>query len=273
MDCIKCQNFKTFDRFYKKHSGKGYRPKCKDCCNHEIKERKERKEKGLPSLSELRNNKPLPNKKQCNECLKILNIEEFHKIGAIKNGKGRKAKCKNCCKKQLENWRNNNKNHETQYRKQPEIKKRMNENTKKFRKDNQKEKYISRLRSETCIIIKSIRDGKLKESRCKKIFGCSCKFITQWIESQFTPWMSWKNYGTYWNIDHIKPCSLFNYPEEFSLCSHWTNIIPIEIKKNSEKYNKYSKYIQLMQEIRVKVFMINCKKVKNVTMDNPQPSS
>lgn len=271
MNCIKCNVYKTFDRYYKKHNKEGYRPKCKDCCNLEIKERKERKNKGLPSLSELRNNKPLPNEKICSKCEKKQKIDNFHKIGAIKNGNGRKSVCKHCCKIQLDKWKINNKEKTKEYRQRPEINKKRNENTRKWRENNEKEMYISRMRSETYTIVNSIKNKKFKYSRCEKLFNCSIKFLKEWIEFQFDVYMNWENYGSYWSIDHVKPCCLFNFPEESFICSHWTNIRPVERLKNSIKNFNFDSKIQLMHNIIVKVF-IKGKKTKNETMDNPQPS-
>ena len=63
------------------------------------------------------------------------------------------------------------------------------------------------------------------------------------MEKQFDKAMSWDNYGSYWEIDHIKPKSLFNYvyPEdlEFQKCWALNNFQPLEKGANRRKYNKF----------------------------------
>ena len=55
--------------------------------------------------------------------------------------------------------------------------------------------------------------------------------------------MNWKNYGSYWHIDHIKPKTLFNYssPEdkEFIKCWSLSNLQPLEKITNIKKGNRY----------------------------------
>ena len=45
--------------------------------------------------------------------------------------------------------------------------------------------------------------------------------------------MNWENYGTYFHIDHIKPCSLFNIEDDNDrrLMNHWSNLSPLENMK------------------------------------------
>lgn len=43
------------------------------------------------------------------------------------------------------------------------------------------------------------------------ILGYTWKELRSHIESQFTSRMRWSNWGTYWEIDHIKPLSSFRY--------------------------------------------------------------
>jgi 5-methylcytosine-specific restriction endonuclease McrA len=52
--------------------------------------------------------------------------------------------------------------------------------------------------------------------------------------------MSWDNYGTYWHIDHIIPCSNFDFsdPIQQKECFNYTNLQPLEAKANIKKSNK-----------------------------------
>lgn len=52
----------------------------------------------------------------------------------------------------------------------------------------------------------------------------------------------WDNYGTYWNIDHIKPQSKLWYDsfecQNFLECWSLDNLRPLEVIKNMKKGNK-----------------------------------
>jgi hypothetical protein len=64
-----------------------------------------------------------------------------------------------------------------------------------------------------------------------------------YLESKFTPEMSWDNYGTYWSIDHIYPLSKFNLEckEEQLKAVHYTNLQPLPVIENIKKSNKITK--------------------------------
>ena len=70
--------------------------------------------------------------------------------------------------------------------------------------------------------------------------------------------MNWDNYGSYWELDHVKPCSLFNFTikNERLECLHWMNTRPLEKRKNLHKRNKYNTTIQHLHNIVIKSFTI-----------------
>ena len=53
--------------------------------------------------------------------------------------------------------------------------------------------------------------------------------------------MNWDNYGEYWEIDHIKPISLFDLTIEDNMykCFNYINTQPLEKIENKIKSNKY----------------------------------
>lgn len=61
------------------------------------------------------------------------------------------------------------------------------------------------------------------------------------LQSKFTGKMSWKNYGTYWEIDHIVPKSWFPNTEEGTRSS-WalTNLQPQLCSVNRAKGNRFA---------------------------------
>ena len=60
------------------------------------------------------------------------------------------------------------------------------------------------------------------------------------IESQFDSNMTWENYGTYWEIDHIKPIEMFNFTDENEIkeCWNYKNLQPLTINENRTKRYK-----------------------------------
>jgi hypothetical protein len=64
------------------------------------------------------------------------------------------------------------------------------------------------------------------------------------------PEMTWENYGSYWHVDHIHPCSLFDFSieENRNKCFNWTNLTPLEGIENIKKSNKLD--IDLIQHYR-----------------------
>ena len=62
------------------------------------------------------------------------------------------------------------------------------------------------------------------------IMSCDLHYLRQWLEFQFDEKMNWRNYGSYFHIDHVKPFSLFNIEDdnERRLMNHWSNLSPLE---------------------------------------------
>ncbi len=52
--------------------------------------------------------------------------------------------------------------------------------------------------------------------------------------------MTFDNYGKYWTIDHVYPCSKFDLTnnENQYKCFNWTNLRPLSKIENNKKVNK-----------------------------------
>jgi hypothetical protein len=76
------------------------------------------------------------------------------------------------------------------------------------------------------------------------LVGYTVEELMVHLENGFTPQMSWDNYGSYWDVDHKKPQSLFHYvnPEEqeFKDCWGLGNLQPMEHIENVRKSNHYT---------------------------------
>jgi DNA-nicking Smr family endonuclease len=82
--------------------------------------------------------------------------------------------------------------------------------------------------------------GQLKEETSLNLLGCTVDDYKKYLSTMFDKNMSWDNYGTYWEIDHIVPCDSFDLSnlEEQKKCFHYTNTQPLTIPENRKKSNK-----------------------------------
>lgn len=81
---------------------------------------------------------------------------------------------------------------------------------------------------------------RLKCTKTHILLNCSMDKFKCYLESKFDNTMTWKNYGTYWVIDHVIPLAFFDLsaPQEQYICFHWSNLQPLEKNKNMEKKDK-----------------------------------
>lgn len=197
-------------------------------------------------------------KNSCKECEK-----EYKKQHALKNKELLKAKSKQYYEKNKESIKlksknnyNKNKQKKLEYQKsyseenKDKIKEYKSEyyhlNKDKIRK--YKNEYQNRKRKEDPIfrlkyvISRTIRrslkcKGISKSKRSIEVLGCSVEFFKKYLEDMFDDNMSWENYGTYWDIDHIIPLSTANTEEDVLKLNHYTNLQPLEsyINRNVKK--------------------------------------
>lgn len=114
----------------------------------------------------------------------------------------------------------------------------------KKRKESPEYRVHRNISKQVWAFMKDVKAGRSWEN----IVGVSFDAIKQKLESQFTDKMNWNNYGTCWEIDHIRPISSFpknTHPKEI-----WNlnNLQPLEVKMNRSKQNKNQK---LASEIRI----------------------
>lgn len=138
-------------------------------------------------------------------------------------------------------------------RQKPEYKEKHNQYSKTYVKKRRKKDPVFKIRGNIRARFNSIfkSDKIIKDKSIIELIGCDFNFLKKYIEDKFLPTMSWENYGKYWHIDHIKPCSLFDLSliEEQKICFHYTNLQPlfaitqviggVEYIGNLNKSNKY----------------------------------
>lgn len=189
--------------------------------------------------------------KRCSRCQETKPLSEFHKNRSTKDGYS--YWCGVCKREQLRKWRAENPiktrrysreyfqkwkaKHSIQYREH-----RRKYEREYLRKKRQKSvKYC--LENSMGSAISYALQGNKNRRKWEKLVKYTLKDLMRHLEKQFSPKMTWDNYGSYWEIDHIKPKSLFHYknPEdkEFQQCWALNNLQPLEVNQNRSKHNKY----------------------------------
>ena len=85
--------------------------------------------------------------------------------------------------------------------------------------------------------------GGSKSARTLELVGMASPDLFKYLLSHpsCTPGMTLENYGTYWHIDHIRPCASFDLtgPAQQKECFHYTNLQPLEALENKKKGSLY----------------------------------
>lgn len=211
-------------------------------------------------------------KKKCPNCGEVKCENEFYKCSSNKDGL--QVYCKICKKERFrESKRESDKKYGKKYcsilenkvKKQEYIRQYQLDNpekqkayTKKYRQSEKskttsrkwrKKEYEEKYGKDPIFTLKLTLRNRLKNALKKgfkkgktlEMLGCSVEEFKLYLEKQFDKNMSWDNYGSYWELDHIKPCDAFdlNNLEEQKKCFTFTNIQPLEKITNRKKSNKY----------------------------------
>jgi hypothetical protein len=220
--CPTCNQVKLLSEFNKNKTRKdGYQRECRECChNHQIKHYQTKKS---PRLKE--NLKE--NHKICTCCKHELLLDMFKP--STKGRFGVNSICKPCFNQKWNEYQLRT----GQNKKHNKLKRQTNPQWKL--KANLRGRYLDALKRHTS-------GGKVnKHHSAIKLIGCNIEYYKQYLEQQFQSDMSWENYGTLWEIDHIKPCALFDLTkeEEQKQCFHHTNTQPLYKIDNRRKGDKY----------------------------------
>lgn len=204
--------------------------------------------------------------KRCTKCLKFCALSDFHKTTRTKSGI--RGDCKHCAalyrastkdEKSLyykERWKNSSKDKKAlanersrlSYHKHKErrfgivfskISNMTEEELKKARrryKPSPQQKLASNLRLRLRLALK--KKGTPQKGLLGKYLGCSFGELTEYLQSQFQPGMSWENRQA-WHVDHIIPLSWgdLHDPEFLKVVLHFTNLRPLWAADNIRKSN------------------------------------
>lgn len=161
-------------------------------------------------------------------------IEEYRKIYEKENREKLLAAGREYYHKNREKRAEYAKNYQTANRE------KRNYYAKEYQRNKRKTDIVFRIKNSLRCRVKSAIIRGHKSSKTLDLLGCPVEDVKQYLEQQFKSNMSWENYGKYWEIDHIKPCSSFNLliEEEQKKCFHYTNLQPLTVIENRRKYNK-----------------------------------
>ncbi len=108
--------------------------------------------------------------------------------------------------------------------------------------------------------IKKLVKGTHKTST---LIDCSKDFLMEWLKSNFTPEMTFKNHGSYWHIDHVIPCKHFDLTndKQLKMCFHWSNLQPLKATTNLSKKDTLNKQEIINHWLKVNNF-INIKNIE-----------
>ena len=91
-------------------------------------------------------------------------------------------------------------------------------------------RILSRDRLRRCLLL-----GERCGSAVREMIGCTPTAFRNHMEEKFRDGMSWGNYGTIWELDHIVPLVSAKTPEEVFKLSHYTNLQPLLTVENLRK--------------------------------------
>lgn len=206
--CNKCNSEKLLIKFTKHRSSKdGYENVCKECKNILAK---------LHYQNNIDKKKQyyLDNKDRYAERDKKYSKKEYH------------LKHKDKIKEYTLKWREENKDILSEKQKEYNKKRQHIRNAQDIerRKNDPQFRILCAIRGRIGMLLK-----QNKTNRTVELLGCSLDIFKSHLESHFKPEMNWDNYGEIWEVDHIKPCSLFDLTdiEQQKLCFHYSNTQPL----------------------------------------------
>jgi len=105
-----------------------------------------------------------------------------------------------------------------------------NPEKKKEHRRKSKSRPIERIKASTKARLRKYLFNKAEAGiTYKEIIGCTPKELQAYLTSLFTEGMSWENYGTAWDVDHIIPCRAFDQTKTNHVvkCWNYKNLRPM----------------------------------------------
>jgi hypothetical protein len=209
---------------------------------------------------------------KCYKCSILLNEENKVKDRNF---------CKSCSRQDSKDYKARNRNLISDYNKiyKKENKEEISEYNQKYHEENKQviqarhtKNNRERMKIDPCFKLAKTCRNRLRSAlqnislRSLKLTDCTMEFLRDWLKSNFTSEMTFENHGSYWHIDHVIPCSLFDLLNDDAIkhCFHWTNLQPLEARENLSKNNKINQVEVINHWNKVKKFAT----LHNITINN-----
>lgn len=176
-----------------------------------------------------------PYNRQCTKCMELQSLDQFSMY------------CGQCKKCQFKSKKQYRETHKEQIR---ENSRKWLENNVELRRENKRRWDRKHRLDPTHRLSNNIRTNMCHALRGKKGFrkweslvGYTLQDLINHLQSKLTPDMTWDNYGSLWQVDHITPKSWFKYDvaehPEFKKCWSLENLQPKLAIDNIKKGNRF----------------------------------
>jgi len=245
--CTGCSLEKSLDLYSKNKRNKdGKEAKCKKCFQAKNQVYKEKKKENMKKWKE----KHPGYMKQYGQSEKS---KEYHKQYYKEHSQEYKDRKKE--------WRAENpeREKETRAKYNKENKEKLNEYHRKWKEMKRDTDINYKLQSNLSRRIRYELNTLLKGKKAKRTteyIGCTIDTLKLYLQEKFVSGMTWENYGSAWHIDHILPCSSWNFQDAFecACCWNYRNLQPIFASDNQSKNDTYKEedkveYIYRMKQL------------------------
>lgn len=237
--CQKCSFIKSFEEFYNhKHNRDGKANVCKECQKQKEREKyNNNKEKKLEYQREYQRK----NSDKVSQYYKEYYNKNYDEI--LEYSKNYYHENKEDAASRSKHWREKNKDKIKQYRENnKEHINQLSRESKRKRRQDPIYRLRERISNSVRKMLKKMNNTSKNTSSILKFLPYSPEELKNHLESQFSPEMTWDNYGTLWEIDHIYPQSLLPFSslddDNFLLCWGLNNLRPLLSIENKQKSNK-----------------------------------
>lgn len=245
--CNTCSIEKSINSYNtNKRNKDGKENKCKDCYKIYYNQNKE---KNTEAVKKWREKNP-DYMKQYSQTEKS---KEYHKQYYKENSQVYKDRKKE--------WRAQNpeREKETRAKYNEENKEKLNKYHRKWKENKRNTDINYKLQSNLSRRIRYELNALLKGKKVKRTtsyIGCTIDELKEYLNQKLLLGMTWENYGSVWHIDHIIPCSSWDFSSDFesNCCWNYRNLQPMLASENQRKHDSYNQedkmeYIKRMKDI------------------------